>query len=175
MAPGYDGMWFDEVSAMPSTMDLSPGKGFWVRSQHTALQTIYLDGLVSRTEIPVSIDVDAAVTVVHQLGQPLAADVPLTEAATDLWEPDGSKGKGSPDGCASDQIWLWDQAGDEYQKNWLYDSLTGSPYDGTWFDAEQGLPTMDILGRGQGWWYMSAPSLDKAAAGSWLWAEPVPY
>ena len=31
-----------------------------------------------------------------------------------------------------------------------HESGFGSPYDGTWFDAEQALPTGDVLGRGGG-------------------------
>ena len=82
---------------------------------------------------------------------------------------------GSADGFDSDEIWCWDAAGAEYQKNWLYDSGVPSPYDGTWFDAEMAIPTSDVLGRGQGWWYMAYPDGAKAGSPSWMWEEPVPY
>ena len=76
---------------------------------------------------------------------------------------------------SSDEIWLWNQAGDEYQKNWLYDSGTLSPYDGTWMDSEMALPTGDGLARGRGWWFFSYPDAGRAGSPSWVWEEPVPY
>ena len=92
------------------------------------------------------------------------------------WEADGSKAKGSADGVTSDEIWLWDQDGDEYQKNWLFDSAGAYPvYDGVWMDSEMAMPTGDVLGRGRGWWFISYPDVARTGAPSWTWYEPVPY
>ena len=80
--PTFDGQWFDQITAMPSTMDLTSGKGFWTRNKGSAVNTIDFDGLVQRAMGQVPVVVDASVTKLHQMGQPMAADVALSETET---------------------------------------------------------------------------------------------
>ena len=120
------------------------------------------------------LEVSASGLVVQQIGQPLAADVPLyqpgdPDAPTTLWA-DGARG--SADGASSDEIWLYRQETRSYWRHWLYDSSVASPYDGSWIDLGTGSPTTAVLEKGQGWWYRSYPD---ARDPGFTWTEPVPY
>jgi hypothetical protein len=117
--------------------------------------------------------VDAAAVKLHHMGQPMAADVPLTEAATSFWA-DGAKGGVMSD--FADQIWPYDQPTDSYTFHWLFDSGGAYPaYDGMWFDLNTGLPSGLILERGMGWWYRSRDDATRVGSPYWNWTEPVPY
>ena len=172
--PTYDGQWFDQITAMPSTMDLSLGKGFWARNKWTTADTIDFDGLVQRTSYQIPVVVDGVATKLHHMGQPMAADVALTEAGTSFWS-DGALGSlGDPD--AADEIWAWLQSGDQYWFNYLFDSAGMIPtYDGEWFDQVTAMPTTMSLDAGLGWWYRSKADAARAGDPSWYWTEPVPY
>ena len=128
-----------------------------------------LPSSLHRRPLALEIDVGGA-REAHIIGQPYPVDVPLTDSDTELWTQGA---KGDPTGTTSDEIWLWDQGADVYQKNWLYDLGVPSPYNGTWMDAEMAMPTGDILARGTAWWYYSFG--DPPRAPGWTWTEPLPY
>ena len=174
MGGAYEGHWFSPSPFGPTTLDLSSGKGFWARSKQSTTQTIYIDGLVPETEISVPITVDAANMVIHQIGQPLPADVPLTEADTTFWA-DG--GMGSTSAGGADEIWVWDPDAKQYITAFLFDSdggVAGGAYDGQWFSPSPFGPITMDLKKGMAWWYRSKAD-DSPRTGQWQWTEPVPY
>ena len=133
-----------------------------------------MDGFVLRQPYPIGMEVDTAQLRLHQMGQPLAADVALDEAGTSLLN-DGAKGSfGDPD--TADEIWGWRQADDGYWLNYLFDSDGSIPtFDGAWFDQVTALPTTMTLDMGTGWWYRSKADGARAGSPAWIWTEPVPY
>ena len=160
---------------MPSMDIMGLGTGFWCMNRRGYDQTLYLDGLVQKAAYGIPIHVNAGKRWLHMLAQPFATDLALVESEVDLWAFDGSKAKGSVTGTESDEIWFYDQAGDTYQKNWLYEFMMGDPYNGVWFDSEMAMPTSDIWERGEGVWFMSTPDPGRAGTPSWIWTPPVPY
>lgn len=171
--PAYDGTWFDLSSGSPSSMSLASGLGYWMRNKSLSDRTFYFDGLVPHEEVWIDVDVHASNTILHQMGQPLPADVPLDEANTNLWS---NGAKGGWDSTSGDEIWSYLQETDGYRRNWLFDSAGYYPaYDGVWFDLSTGSPTAQVLSKGLGWWYRSKPDASRAGTPSWYWSEPLPY
>jgi len=171
--PAYDGTWFDLSSGAPSTMSLAPGVGYWIRNKSLNDRTFFFDGLVPGDEVSVAVDVHDSITILHQMGQPLPADIPLDESNTTLMA-DGARGGWNS--TTADEIWSYVQEIDGYQRSWLFDSDGYySVYDGIWFDLATGNPTDQLLRKGLGWWYRSKPDESRAGTPSWFWTQPVPY
>jgi len=171
--PAYDGVWFDLGTGGFSDTTLPPGQGFWTRNKQSVSQTMQLDGIVPENEIALGIHVNASMIRLHMLAQPYPKNVPLDETSTGFIH-DGAKGDWTSD--ASDEIWIWGQELDGYQRNWLFDSGGYYPaYDGVWFDLSTGSPTAANLEKGRGFWYRSKPDASRVGSPSWWWSEPIPY
>lgn len=169
--PSMDGQWINPNLGAPSVMAMPPGSGFWVYSKSDATQEILEDGMVLDAEFIRTVYVNATRVTGHQMGQAFAGSTSLDEASTTLLE-DGAKGSTDPD--SADEIWLYQQATDQYEFAWLYDSGGSVPsMDGVWIDPNRGEPSTMAFEPGRAWWYYSRQ--DPSRVPSWTWTCPVSY
>lgn len=170
--PTFDGQWWDNATFMPSTVAMTPGTGFWARSQQTYDQDLEIDGLVMRSVTSLPVYVKAAGENLHQLANPYANNIPLDENTSFL----GDGALGAFDASGADEIWYWQQATDQYQLAFLVDTGGSFPtFDGQWWDNATFMPTGIVMNKGYGFWFRSQGDAGRAGSPSWNWMEPVPY
>jgi hypothetical protein len=170
--PTFDGQWWDNATFMPSTAAMTPGVGFWARSQQTFSQNLAVDGLVMRSATSIPVYVDGVAEKLHQMANPYANNMALDQN-TSFW---GDGALGAFDASGADEIWFWQQASDQYQLAFLVDTAGSFPtFDGQWWDNATFMPTGIVMTKGYGFWFRSQPDGARAGSPSWNWAEPVPY
>jgi len=154
----YDHKWIDSESKVATNTDMLPGEGFWIRSRHGYTQTVVVVGDV--------VDDDHFTNHItagfNLLSYPYSASIALNDTTFT------NGGHGGYDFQESDDIYIWDQTNQQYQKYFLLGDVGDTNYDHKWIDSESKVATNTYLEPGMGFWYRHRGT-------GFDWIEPKPY
>lgn len=166
--PLLEGLWIDgfaETSAL-SSLSISAGDVFWLRSRQSHDQRVFLVGRVPLS----SVESTDLIPGMNLAGYPYAASVPINETAL---EASGALAAESPD-WKQDTIMRWRKSSNEawgYQSYKLWAAAPEYDFQSGWYNLTNfSFPTLDQIRLGEGFWYKR-----ETTTNAFTWNEPRPY
>lgn len=156
----YNYKWIDsKTDEVATNTDLLPGEGFWIRSRRTYTQVVVVAGDV----VSAGTFTNPILPGLNLLSYAFSAAVALNETAF----TNGGVGGSSLDD--SDNIYIWNQTNQQYEKYFLLGDVGDPSYNHKWIDAQTDkIATNTYLEPGMGFWYRHRGT-------GFAWIEPKPY
>ena len=158
--PNYNHKWIDSATGEVATnTDMLPGEGFWIRSRQSYDQTVVVAGDV--------VDDDHFTNQIFPGFNLLSYAFSERIALNDTTFTNG--GRGGYNFQDSDNIYIWNQTNQQYEKYFLLGDVGDPNYNHKWIDSGSGeVASNAYLEPGMGFWYRHRGT-------GFAWIEPKPY